>query len=231
MVSEKNFSKYFLYAIGEIFLVVVGILIALQINNWNNRRIERKQELKTYENLKQQIEDDSRELKQMQAFNGINNARCLTANDIISNQRISGRDTLAYLAMMLSEHSDFQGSGRVSETLVNSGDLKLLKNEQILRRLKKLDNTYNYVNKLEDIHWEIIIRELSRELNGVINFSSFEIVKPEQLYSTELQNIFFEVMHHTNRKDTVYGRAITEIDSIISLIEKELVVSLEQPLH
>ena len=37
-MTENKFSKYFLYAIGEIFLVVVGILIALQINNWNEGR-------------------------------------------------------------------------------------------------------------------------------------------------------------------------------------------------
>ena len=38
---EKNRTgKYLKYAIGEIVLVVLGILIALQINNWNNQRIE-----------------------------------------------------------------------------------------------------------------------------------------------------------------------------------------------
>lgn len=34
---ENKFSKYIFYAVGEIVLVMVGILIALQINNWNNR--------------------------------------------------------------------------------------------------------------------------------------------------------------------------------------------------
>ncbi|WP_455170526.1 DUF6090 family protein [Aegicerativicinus sediminis] len=34
-ISQNRFSKYLLYALGEIFLVVIGILIALQINNWN----------------------------------------------------------------------------------------------------------------------------------------------------------------------------------------------------
>ena len=37
-------GKYFKYAIGEIILVVIGILIALQINNWNETRKERAQE-------------------------------------------------------------------------------------------------------------------------------------------------------------------------------------------
>ena len=38
MFRENSFSKYIIYAIGEVLLVVVGILIALQINNWNEKR-------------------------------------------------------------------------------------------------------------------------------------------------------------------------------------------------
>jgi len=40
MIQENRFSRYLLYAIGEIVLVVIGILIALQINNWNTIRKE-----------------------------------------------------------------------------------------------------------------------------------------------------------------------------------------------
>jgi hypothetical protein len=38
LLIENKFSKYLLYAIGEIVLVVIGILIALSINNWNEKR-------------------------------------------------------------------------------------------------------------------------------------------------------------------------------------------------
>lgn len=55
LLQENRFSKYLLYAIGEIVLVVIGILIALQINNWNEQRkatIEEKEILENlYENL------------------------------------------------------------------------------------------------------------------------------------------------------------------------------------
>ena len=37
MIKENKVSKYLLYAIGEIILVVIGILIALSINNWNEQ--------------------------------------------------------------------------------------------------------------------------------------------------------------------------------------------------
>ncbi|NER13473.1 hypothetical protein GWK08_08500 [Leptobacterium flavescens] len=44
LLRERKFSKYLLYAIGEIFLVVIGILIALQLNNWNESRKDRNEE-------------------------------------------------------------------------------------------------------------------------------------------------------------------------------------------
>ena len=40
MLTENKFSKYLIYAFGEIILVVIGILIALQINNWNENRLK-----------------------------------------------------------------------------------------------------------------------------------------------------------------------------------------------
>ena len=38
LLTDNKFSKYLLYAIGEILLVVIGILIALQVDNWNEQR-------------------------------------------------------------------------------------------------------------------------------------------------------------------------------------------------
>jgi hypothetical protein len=42
-LTENKFGKYLTYGIGEIILVVIGILIALQINNWNEERLVRLQ--------------------------------------------------------------------------------------------------------------------------------------------------------------------------------------------
>ncbi|APY07251.1 hypothetical protein BWZ20_02545 [Winogradskyella sp. J14-2] len=44
LLMENKIGKYFKYAIGEIVLVVIGILIALQINNWNEQRKEHSKE-------------------------------------------------------------------------------------------------------------------------------------------------------------------------------------------
>ncbi|MGB6037693.1 MAG: DUF6090 family protein [Cryomorphaceae bacterium] len=55
MIKENRVSKYMLYAIGEIVLVVIGILIALQINNWNEDRKIRKSEQEILTNLKSEL--------------------------------------------------------------------------------------------------------------------------------------------------------------------------------
>ena len=58
LLSENKFSKYLLYAIGEIILVVIGILIALQINNLNEESKKRKEEISILQNLSLDIDND-----------------------------------------------------------------------------------------------------------------------------------------------------------------------------
>ena len=58
LLSENKFSKYILYAFGEIFLVVIGILIALQINNWNQNKVKTKMEIFHLENILNSLKDD-----------------------------------------------------------------------------------------------------------------------------------------------------------------------------
>ena len=55
MLTENKFSKYLLYAIGKIILVVIGILIALQINNWNDLNKKRMQEVKILSEVKNDL--------------------------------------------------------------------------------------------------------------------------------------------------------------------------------
>ena len=51
LLTDNKFNKYLLYAIGEIFLVVIGIMIALQVNNWNQSRIQLDNEVQMYSKL------------------------------------------------------------------------------------------------------------------------------------------------------------------------------------
>jgi hypothetical protein len=65
MISKEKLKKYISYATGEIFLVVLGILIALQINNWNEYRKDRKLEQDYYCRLKEDLQQDEAHLARL----------------------------------------------------------------------------------------------------------------------------------------------------------------------
>lgn len=69
LLAEGRLSKYLIYALGEIILVVVGILIALQINNWNEEKKNILVEHKILQDiLKNQVEDQETLETTMQRF-------------------------------------------------------------------------------------------------------------------------------------------------------------------
>lgn len=88
LLTENKFSKYLVYAIGEIILVVVGILIALQINNWNEVKKDRAYEIKMLSEIKKGLMGDQINLQeQIQAYKELkktaNQFTSLTQNMVI----------------------------------------------------------------------------------------------------------------------------------------------------
>ena len=68
MIKENKTTKYLLYDIGEIVLVVIGILIALQINNWNEYRKERFKEKAYLARLKEDLTFDKKVIERNKYF-------------------------------------------------------------------------------------------------------------------------------------------------------------------
>jgi len=69
LLTDNKFSKYLLYAVGEILLVVIGILIAIQVDNWNEERKAGLVELSLLEELKADLEYSKKELQQVSDTN------------------------------------------------------------------------------------------------------------------------------------------------------------------
>jgi len=78
-MSENKFTKYLLYTIGEIVLVVIGILIALSINNWNNDQNLRRTEVVLLKEMKKNLEADLVETQ----WNINLNKEKLNANEVV----------------------------------------------------------------------------------------------------------------------------------------------------
>lgn len=63
LIEEDNMNKYVWYALGEIFLVMVGILLALYVNNWNQERLIKLEETFILQSLRGDLEDARKEIK------------------------------------------------------------------------------------------------------------------------------------------------------------------------
>ena len=147
---ENKTGKYFKYAIGEILLVVIGILIALSINNWNQERIN-EQRVKGY--LISLVEDIKSDMIQYNSnINGyiesINNNKRLFKK---ANYKTLEADSILKLA------TSYYQVNRVSDQtyvkIINAGLIESLGSE---RANKAINNYYNVEITYygEVIHWD-----------------------------------------------------------------------------
>ncbi|OIQ36857.1 MAG: hypothetical protein BM563_09850 [Bacteroidetes bacterium MedPE-SWsnd-G1] len=219
-LTENKFSKYLIYAIGEIILVVIGILIALNINNRNDEISKRQDEQNFYSNTKQQLLDDASNIKSQIEYNSRYTKQFKYAIELIEINDRAKKDSLGKIAVNLTNYSDFDRQGNIYETMVNSGDIKLLKNNEIIERLRQLEETYIYANRMETIHFDVVMT-LVPEVMQSIRLYSNQVENENYLFGFKFQNLFVISLRIMDEKDDVYNRALDEIASIIGLIDNE----------
>ena len=222
LMEQNKTGKYIMYAIGEIVLVVIGILIALSINNWNSIRIEKREEISSYKNIKRQIKDDKNVISDIIDYNNLYYKQYKYANQVIEQNDQSKIDTLGKIALKLYKYSDYNRSSNIYQNLINSGELKLLKNRDIIEQIQRLEETYIYMNRMEKIHFEVIMGGAHLDIQKSIKFSDRSVRKPEELFGIDFQNHFITMMGIMIEKDEIYHRAINEIEIITKLIDEEL---------
>ena len=221
LIFKGNTVNYLKYAIGEIILVVIGILIALQINNWNESRKLVVEEKQYYKNIKRQLNEDADFINNNIEFNQYYyNQYDYATQQLLNNDR-SHLDSLAIIALNLLEYSDFHQESNIYAALVNSGEIKLINNQDIVEGLQKLEETYIYINRLEASHFDII-KGIYPELSKIIRFHPLKVERVDQFFEFEFQNHFFILKDIMVEKDQIYHQALERIDHILSMIDKEL---------
>jgi uncharacterized protein with PQ loop repeat len=142
MIKENKASKYLLYAIGEIILVVIGILIALQLNNWNIERLNKIEEQSYLKAIKTDLTKDALRLKQLVSNIDIQLTtleqirKRLTSDSTTINQNVAFTNSLLTTFSFLPEKATI-------EDLKSSGKLNLLANKIVKDTLLSY---YNYVD-------------------------------------------------------------------------------------
>lgn len=222
LIHEKNLKKYLLYAIGEILLVMIGILLAFQVDNWNEDRVKKVAEIRTYRNIREQIIGDKELIKNQIDYNNRYMVQFEYAKEIILTNDRSKIDTLGVIAAKLTNYSDFDRKGNIYETMVNSGEIQLLQNQSIINRIRWLEERYNYINRMENIHYDLVIGYAAPSTTSTVNYITGEVVEPEQIYSVEFQNLTHLLLQVMIEKDEIYKSGIAEIDETLALIDVEL---------
>jgi len=148
--AGSKFSKYLLYAIGEIILVVIGILIALSINNWNNYKDDRTEEQLLLQNLKQEFTKNLNELHSDHAINieSLEAAYYFLETDM----SLKSSEQIDSLVGHLSVYATFDPSIGYINQAISSGKLDLIQSDSLKIYLSQ------WSGELNDLREDVIIR-------------------------------------------------------------------------
>lgn len=215
LLSENKFSRYFIYAIGEIFLVVIGILIALQANNWNEIRKDKEKE-KTIINAL--YKDFSKNLELFETgkkihYTAKNSAEeLLIILDSLDAYEFTKRPSLLanfqniYLQAM--EGQTYNPSNGIVNSLISSGNFELLQN----------DTLQNLI-----ISWNDVLEDYKEEELAATDFwnTRFEPYLIEQAaFSNKDVEKAFKVLKSPVHKSLI-ARRIHYVGNIVKSIEEE----------
>jgi len=135
-MEKKKPATYIKYAVGEIILVVIGILIALQINNWNERQKEQTQEIIYLQNLKDDLKAQIAELEGYIDFENIiieQSAAIITHYEV--NKGFTNMDSIYPKLNDLSVRWTFSNANMTLLEMINSGQINLISNKALKKEL------------------------------------------------------------------------------------------------
>jgi len=187
LVDEGNLKRYLLYAIGEILLVVVGILIALQINNWNSNKQESKTLNGYLNNIVKNIKTDQENLNIIHDWRDSSISGSKFFMKMAEQEHIPKDDFANYFSKYerfnpLFDPS-FQSDLSGFEALKNSGYLGKIQGTIIETEL------YKYYSIIDEIKYE------EQSLNNFMEEMEYEMYKNN--VAQRLRNIRWKINNNT----------------------------------
>lgn len=233
---EKNrVSKYILYAIGEILLVVIGILIALQINAVNQQRIDRAAETQLYRDILSNLQQDSITIKYIIDLlqGGIESQEYFISTSF--SQVIKDNDPASLQEKVISTRNgvlSFFPRVEVFNSIVLNNEIRLIQSEDIKSKLLALYD-YSYKrNENADIvmenHYQYdVAKFFSSKLQLIAPYDDAPVISEldpgllERNYS-EFRELIGYIYPHTHVVKTFLEGVQDAIDELIGLLKEEL---------
>ena len=149
METEKT-GRYFKYAIGEIILVVIGILIALQINNWNEHRKNRTEEQALLTQLRSEFQSNLEQLNQKIDIREDMIKASLTLLDYVDHPQKRDNDSILKHLSVTLQSPTFDP---IINEISNSGRIQLLQNKRLKELLSRWTSEIIQVTE-EELSWK-----------------------------------------------------------------------------
>ena len=210
-------SKYLKYAIGEIILVMIGILLALQVNNWNQARQLQKEELKILKGLHQEFSEN---IIRFDAIYKLQEARrdaiftTMTAN--VNEYSVETWDSIHGNVVGAWTYDLLKG---FYNSVINSGKLDLISNDSLKTRISKFQ--YLVIDYKED---ELYANEFAK--NNMYSFIIKNMPARFKVWMSIRERTEGEKLTHKQAyldlyKDNTYENMLTYLIAYMAAIFKE----------
>ena len=222
LLSENKFSKYLIYAVGEIVLVVIGILIALSLNNWKESIDQKELEKNLYTDLIEELQIDLGEIQGNKAYNQRYLSRYKLGSEIIQNDIERKKvDTLAIIATELTKFSDFKSDGSAYQKLTISGKIDLISDNDILNALQNLGILYTYINRIEKNQTDFMYTVVPK-ITDFLRLNPLEVKKPSELYNYKFHNDIELIIGIGIEKHGLYQQAENDLTKLIKILKSKV---------
>ncbi|WP_455168474.1 DUF6090 family protein [Aegicerativicinus sediminis] len=222
LLMENKNSKYLKYAVGEIVLVVIGILIALAINNWNE---ERKIELGQTQFLKSLKEDLSNDLIQLNKIIEYQTGKLKTVstlqNELQTTKNFEKIETLFTQSQYASNDTFFANTGTYT-TSISSGAIANLTPESLKIAITTLYERFYYRLTYNGEVYDDRTNEVSFKRGEFYNKIDKKLVNPEVLNSSGFANLITVLLHDNNTYVDLANQTQREILKVLELINRRL---------
>ena len=241
LLLENKTGKYFKYAIGEIILVVIGILIALQINNWNQQRIQDREEQSALLNLKQDFEYNYRALDSVLSETKNNMvSQFILLNHTGNKSKKISRDAFNISLNRLADINEFYPRNGYLNDLISSGKLGIINNQMLRNKLSSWDAVFDYIKSREvelekgrDRVTDMIVKKGSwlnadavstdqAVKNNTFPESGFDIDNRDLLNELEFENNTENTIYQNDKLTQSHEKGLVLITQILELLEKEI---------
>ncbi len=228
LMEQNKTGKYFKYAIGEIVLVVIGILIALSINNWNQTRKEATEELKILSEIQSNLKQSKKDIEDVLYNNEADLAKYLTLLNHIE-QKLPYTTALDTAFCRIPYWSSPYLTYTAYESLKSRGS-KLVSNDSLrIQIIEMYENKMTYIkDDWDKFEWNysssVVMPYYTKHFAQNLDEQT---AKPNNydalLEDAEFNNVLRSVIINRKWGNRTCRKSIVSINTLIEAIENELI--------